>query len=99
MNRSWSYYYNMTKVTQREDAQHTIIEPFEFVEVAKQMKKMQINKACGPDGVHVFVVRWFDVNVVSHLFSRHTKRHACQRTCALFFRGLNDRERGTINYS
>ena len=42
---------NMTEVTQREDAQHTIIEPFELVEIAKQMKKMQNNKACGPDGV------------------------------------------------
>ena len=40
----------MTEATQREDAQHTIIEPFELVEVAKQMKKMQNNKACGPDG-------------------------------------------------
>ena len=29
---------NMTEVTQREDAQHTIIEPFEVVEVEKQMK-------------------------------------------------------------
>ena len=42
---------NMTEVTQREDEQHTVIEPFELVEVAKQMKKMQNNKACGPDGV------------------------------------------------
>ena len=42
---------NMTEVTQREDAQHTVIEPFELLEVAKQMKKMQNNKACGPDGV------------------------------------------------
>ena len=42
---------NMTEVTQREDAQHTITEPFELLEVAKQMKKMQNNKACGPDGV------------------------------------------------
>ena len=41
----------MTKVTQREDTPHTIIEPFELVEVEKQMKKMQNNKACGPDGV------------------------------------------------
>ena len=40
---------NMTEVTQREDAQHTIIEPFELVEVAKQLKKMQNNKACGPE--------------------------------------------------
>ena len=44
-------YGNMTEVTQREDAQHTVIEPFELVEVAKQMKKMQNHKACGPDGV------------------------------------------------
>ena len=42
---------NMTEVTQREDAQHTVIEPFELVEVAKQMKNMQNHKACGPDGV------------------------------------------------
>ena len=42
---------NMTEATQREDEQHTVIEPFELVEVAKQMKKMQNNKACGPDGV------------------------------------------------
>ena len=42
---------NMTEVTQREDTPHTNIEPFELVEVAKQMKKMQNNKACGPDGV------------------------------------------------
>ena len=41
----------MAEVTQREDAQHTIIEPFELVEVEKQMKKMQNNNACGPDGV------------------------------------------------
>ena len=40
----------MTEVTQREDAQHPIIEPFELVEAAKQMKKMKNNKACGPDG-------------------------------------------------
>ena len=44
-------YGNMTEVTQIEDAQHTVIEPFELVEVAKQMKKMQNHKACGPDGV------------------------------------------------
>ena len=31
---------NMTEVTQREDEQHTVIEQFELVEVAKQMKKM-----------------------------------------------------------
>ena len=30
----------MTEVNQREDAQHTIIEPFELVEVEKQMKKI-----------------------------------------------------------
>ena len=36
---------NMTEVTQREDAQHTVIEPSELVEVAKQMKIMQNNKA------------------------------------------------------
>ena len=41
---------NITDVSQREDAQHTIRAPFELVEVAKQMKKMQDNKACGPDG-------------------------------------------------
>ena len=35
---------NMTEVTQREDAQHTIIAPFELVEVAKQMKKCRITK-------------------------------------------------------
>ena len=38
-------------MTQREDAQQTIIEPFELVEVATQMNKMQNNKARGPDGV------------------------------------------------
>ena len=36
---------------QWEDAQHTIIEPFKLKEVEKQMKKMQNNKACCPDGV------------------------------------------------
>ena len=41
----------MTGVSQREDGQNTIIEPFKLVEVEKQMKKMQNNKACGPDGV------------------------------------------------
>ena len=41
----------MTEVTQREDTPHTIIEPLELVEVEKQMKKMQNNKACGPDGI------------------------------------------------
>ena len=40
---------NVTEVTQREDTPHSIIEPFVLVEVAKQMKKMQNNKACGPD--------------------------------------------------
>ena len=42
---------NMMGVTQREDAHHTIIEPFELPEVVKQMKQIQNNKACGPDGV------------------------------------------------
>ena len=51
---------NMTEVTQREDAQHTVIEPFELVEVAKQMKKMQNNKACGPDGVPTESLRLVD---------------------------------------
>ena len=32
---------NMTEVNQREDAQHTIIELFELVEVEKQKKKTQ----------------------------------------------------------
>ena len=50
----------MTEVTQREDAQHTVIEPFELVEVAKQMKKMQNNKACGPDGVPTESLRLVD---------------------------------------
>ena len=51
---------NMTEVTQREDAHHTIIEPFELVEVAKQMRKMQNNKACGPDGVPTESLRLVD---------------------------------------
>ena len=51
---------NMTEVTQREDAPHTVIEPFELVEVAKQMKKMQNNKACGPDGVPTESLRLVD---------------------------------------
>ena len=50
----------MTEATQREDAQHTIIEPFELVEVAKQMKNMQNNKACGPDGVPTESLRLVD---------------------------------------
>ena len=36
------------------------IEPFELVEVAKQMKKMQNNKACGPDGVLTESLRFVD---------------------------------------
>ena len=52
---------NMTEVTQREDAQHNIIEPFELVEVAKQMKKMQNNKACGPDEVPIESLRMVDM--------------------------------------
>ena len=51
---------NMTKVTQREDAQHPIIEPFELVEAAKQMKKMKNNKACGPDGAPTESLRLVD---------------------------------------
>ena len=51
---------NMTEVTQREDTPHTIIEPFELVEVEKQMKKMQNNKACGPDGVPTESLRLVD---------------------------------------
>ena len=51
---------NMTEVTQREDAQHTSIYPFKLVEVAKQMKKMQNNKACGPDGVPIESLRLAD---------------------------------------
>ena len=47
-------------VTQREDAQHTSIEPFEVVEVAEQMTKMQNNKACGPDGVPTESLRLID---------------------------------------
>ena len=38
-------------MNQREDAQHTILEPFKLMEVEKQVKKMQNSKACGPDGV------------------------------------------------
>ena len=37
---------NMTEVTQREDAQHTVIEPFEL--------------ACGPDGVPIESLRLVD---------------------------------------
>ena len=44
----------MTGVTQR------VIEPFELVEVAKQMKKMQNIKACGPDGVPTESLRLAD---------------------------------------
>ena len=51
---------NMTEVTEREDTPHTIIEPFELVEVEKQMKKMQNNKACGPDGVPTESLRLVD---------------------------------------
>ena len=51
---------NMTGVYQREDAQHTIIDPFELMEVANQMKKMQNDKACGPDGVPTERVRLVD---------------------------------------
>ena len=51
---------NMTEVIEREDAQHTIIEPFELVEAAKQMKKMQNNKACGSDGVPTESLRLVD---------------------------------------
>ena len=50
----------MTEVTQREDAQNTIIEPFKLAEVEKQMKKMQNNKACGPDGVPTESLRIVD---------------------------------------
>ena len=50
----------MTEVNQREDAQHIIIEPFELVDVEKQMKKMQNNKACGPDGVPTESLRLVD---------------------------------------
>ena len=48
---------NMTEVTQREDVQHTIIEPFEVVEVAKQM---QNNKACGRHGAPTEILRLVD---------------------------------------
>ena len=51
---------NMPEVNQREDAQHTIIEPFELMEVEKQMKKAQNNKACGPDGVPTESLRLVD---------------------------------------
>ena len=51
---------NRTEVNQREDAQHTIIEPFKLMEVEKQMKKMQNNKACGPDGVPTESLRLVD---------------------------------------
>ena len=51
----------MTEVTQREVRPHTFIEPFELVEVEKQMKKMQNNKACGPDGVPTESVRLVDM--------------------------------------
>ena len=51
---------NMMGVTQREDTQHAIIEPFKLVEVSKQMKEMQNNKACGPDGVPTESVRLVD---------------------------------------
>ena len=51
---------DMTEVTQGEDASHTIIEPFELVEVAKQMKKMQNNNARGPDGVPTESLRLVD---------------------------------------
>ena len=47
----------MAGVTQREDAQHTIIEPFELVEVEKQM---QNNEACGPDAVPTESIRLLD---------------------------------------
>ena len=50
---------NMTEVTQREDT-HTITEPFELVEVEKQMKKMRNNKVCGPDGVPTESLRLVD---------------------------------------
>ena len=51
---------NRTEVNQREDAQHTIIEPFKLMEVEKQMKKMKNNKACGPDGVPTESLRLVD---------------------------------------
>ena len=51
---------NMMGVNQREDAQQTIIEPFIVMEVEKQMKKMQNNKACGPDGVPTESLRLVD---------------------------------------
>ena len=51
---------NRMEVNQREDAQHTFIEPFKLMEVEKQMKKMQNNKACGPDGVPTESLRLVD---------------------------------------
>ena len=51
---------NMTEVTQREDAQRTTIDPFELMEVAKQMKKIQNNKAFGVDGVPTESLRLVD---------------------------------------
>ena len=39
---------NMTEVTQREDTPNTIIEPFELVEVEKQMRKCRITKHVVP---------------------------------------------------
>ena len=62
---------NMTEVTQREDTPHTIIEPFELVEVEK---KMQNNKACGPDGVPTESLRLVDkidpmlTSILTHLY-------------------------------
>ena len=50
----------MTGVSQREDAQHTIIDRFELVEVSKKIKEMQKNKACGPDGVPTECLRLVD---------------------------------------
>ena len=50
----------MTGVAEREHAQHTTIEPFELGEVSKQMKEMQNNKACGPDGVPTESLRLAD---------------------------------------
>ena len=47
-------------MNQREDTQHTIIEPFKLMEVEKQMKKMQNNKACGPDGIPTESLRLVD---------------------------------------
>ena len=50
----------MTGLSQSDDAQHTIIEPFELVEVANEMKKMQNNEAFGPDGVSTESLRLVD---------------------------------------